>query len=147
MVADYLDEMRTDIQTLRVLCVTGAAHEETGQKARIMLKLMPPKKDEEQHAQEKTRRFHLGQSRGLTPLVKYFGGEKAVEIARGCIQIVLQDGARCLSDASSGPSRDAVACPMKSRTSAEEFLPIRLAKTAYPNRTAQGCLAEQFQEE
>ena len=147
MIADYLDEMRTDIQALRVLCMAGAAHKETGQKARILLKLMPPKEDEERYALAKTMRFHLGQSRSLTPLVKYCGAEKTVEIARRCIQIVFQNGARCLSAASSGPSRDAIACSMKSRTSAEEFLPSRLAKTAYQNIMARGCLAEQFQEE
>lgn len=57
--------MRTDIQALRVLCMTGAAHEETGQKAKILLKFMPPKRDEELHELEKTIRFHLGQLRSL----------------------------------------------------------------------------------
>lgn len=87
MIADYLDEMRTDVQALRALCMTGAAHEEVAQRLRILLKIMPPKDEEERRAEEKKMRFHMNRSRSLTPLVKYFGAEKAVELARRGIQI------------------------------------------------------------
>lgn len=87
MIADYFDEMRTDIQALRALCVTGAVHEEMGQKMRLLLNLMPPKDNEVRNENERAMRFHLGKSRDLTPLIKYFGAEKAVEITQRCIQI------------------------------------------------------------
>ena len=87
MIADYLDEMRTDIQALRALGMTGAAYEEVGQKSRILLTILPPENEEERRAEEKKMRYHLGRSRLLTPLVKYFGAEKAVELARRGIQI------------------------------------------------------------
>jgi len=87
MIADYLDEMRTDIQALRALCVTGAVHEEIGQKIRLLLNLMPPADNEMRKEHERAMQFHMGRSRGLTPLVKYFGAEKAVEITKRSIQI------------------------------------------------------------
>lgn len=87
MIADYLDEMQTDIQALRALCVTGAAREETGQKARMMLRFLPPESEPERKAAEHEMNRQLQASRRLTPLAKYFGAEKAVEIARRCIQI------------------------------------------------------------
>ncbi len=87
MIADYLDEMRTDIQALRALCVKGAWHEEMGQKTRMLLNFMPPDSEAEKQKMEAAIARHLNASRRLTPLVKYFGAEKAVEIAQRCIQI------------------------------------------------------------
>lgn len=87
MIADYLDEMRTDIQAVRALCVKGAWHEEMGQKMRLMLRFMPPAGEEERKAAEDAMNRHLRASRSLTPLVKYYGAEKAVQIAQRCIQI------------------------------------------------------------
>jgi hypothetical protein len=87
MIADYFDEMHTDIQALRALCVTGAEHEEKGQKIRLLLNLMPPSDKKTHEENERAMRFHLGISRSLTPLIKYFGAEKAVKITQCCIQI------------------------------------------------------------
>lgn len=87
MIADYLDEMRTDIQALRALSVVGACHEELGQKYRMMLGFMPPESPEERKTLEGKMKYHLRKSRDLTPLLKYLGAEKAVEMARRCIQI------------------------------------------------------------
>ncbi|HOZ45687.1 MAG TPA: acyl-CoA dehydrogenase family protein [Candidatus Hydrogenedentes bacterium] len=87
MIADYLDEMRTDIQALRALAVTGAWHEEIGQKLRLMLRFLPPDGEIDQRAAEAEMNRHFNASRRLTPLVKYLGAEKAVEMARRCIQI------------------------------------------------------------
>lgn len=87
MIADYLEEMRTDIQALRALAMEGAFHEEMSHKIRLMLRFLPPEKAEDLAATEREMVLHQKISRRLTPLVKYLGSEKAVEMARRCIQI------------------------------------------------------------
>ena len=74
MIADYLDEMATDIQGLRALAMYGAFEEELGQ--RLV-------------AAGKTReaRPHQQNARRVTPLLKYMASERAVDMARRCIQI------------------------------------------------------------
>jgi alkylation response protein AidB-like acyl-CoA dehydrogenase len=87
MLADYLDEMRTDIQAMRALGVASALHEEMSQK----LKLVGPfiekgsPGDHDRLKREVTR--HSALARRFTPLLKYFATEKAVEIARRNMQI------------------------------------------------------------
>ena len=87
MIADYLDEMHTDIQGIRALGVDSAYHEESAHKLRILLDVLPP--DTEAERNDSTARIdrHQRASRRLTPLLKYLGAEKAVEMARRCIQI------------------------------------------------------------
>ncbi|MBF0120795.1 MAG: acyl-CoA dehydrogenase family protein [Desulfobacterales bacterium] len=87
MIADYLDEMYSDIQGIRALAVQGAYHEEMAQKLNLMLKFMPPEKESEKKDIEKKQKYHQERSRHLTPLLKYLASEKAVEISRRCIQI------------------------------------------------------------
>lgn len=87
MIADYLEEMETDIQALRALVMEGAYHEEMGQKVRLMLQFLPPESAEGRAEAEAELARYQRVSRRLTPLVKYFGSEKAVEMARRCIQI------------------------------------------------------------
>ena len=87
MIADYLEEMETDIQGLRALAVKCAYHEEMGQKLRLLLKFLPPDDARERRALEKEMSAHQSKVRRLTPLLKYLGAEKAVEITRRCIQI------------------------------------------------------------
>lgn len=87
MIADYLEEMETDTQALRAMVMTGAYHEEMGHKIRLMLQFLPPATDEEKKQAEAEMLRHQKISRRLTPLVKYFGSEKAVEMARRNIQI------------------------------------------------------------
>lgn len=86
MIADYLDEMRTDIQALRAICVAGAFHEESAQKFFLRIRYMRADGETRQQMQKQLN-HHKTQSRRLTPLLKYFGAEKAVEMARRCIQI------------------------------------------------------------
>jgi 3-(methylthio)propanoyl-CoA dehydrogenase len=74
MIADYLDEMATDIQGLRALAMYGAVEEEVGQRLAMTGKT-------------KEARPHQANSRRVTPLLKYMAAEKAVEMARRCIQI------------------------------------------------------------
>ena len=87
MIADYLDEMETDIQGIRALGVSSAFHEEMAQKLNLLLKFMPPESEAELKKMEADLKFHQGMSRRLTPILKYIGAEKAVEISRRAIQI------------------------------------------------------------
>ncbi|MCA9607323.1 MAG: acyl-CoA dehydrogenase family protein, partial [Myxococcales bacterium] len=88
MIADYLDEMRTDIQALRAVCVHGAYHEEMATKIGLELDYQKNGLSElEQKRLEKAQRHHKAAARRVTPLLKYFGAEKAVEHARRGIQI------------------------------------------------------------
>lgn len=87
MIADYLDEMRTDVQALRALAMWGGVNQELGEKEALRLRFQPPadamarKRLERQIAGFRTR------ARRVTPLLKYLASEKAVEMARRCIQI------------------------------------------------------------
>ncbi len=86
MIADYLDTMKTEIQAIRALAVASAFHEEMSQKLRLVV--------EHGHVNEIVKkRFarelvsHRDASRRLTPLLKYYASEKAVEHARMCMQM------------------------------------------------------------
>jgi len=87
MIADYLDEMQTDIQGIRALAVRATVHEELAQKLRLTLRFLPPEDEAERKQMEKDLRRHIAISRRYTPLLKYIGAEKAVEISRRAIQI------------------------------------------------------------
>lgn len=87
MIADYLEEMRTDIQGIRALGVDSAYHEEATHKLGILMNVLPPKDEAERKACRAEIDRHKRASRHLTPLVKYLGAEKAVEMSRRCIQI------------------------------------------------------------
>ncbi len=87
MIADYLEEMRTDIQGIRALCMTGAMHEEVAEKLLLKARLDPNVDEVEKKRLEKQARKHKGKARRVTPLLKYLGAEKAVEMARKCLQI------------------------------------------------------------
>jgi alkylation response protein AidB-like acyl-CoA dehydrogenase len=86
MIADYLEEMRTDVQALRALCVHGAFHEELAQKKQLYVRFAPLADTERKQLQREIVR-HKREARRVTPLLKYFGAEKAVELARRCVQI------------------------------------------------------------
>ncbi|RMH38501.1 MAG: hypothetical protein D6689_19385 [Deltaproteobacteria bacterium] len=87
MIADYLDEMRTDIQGLRALAMHCAFHEEMAQKEQLRERLEPPADDVARQRLRRTIRAHKRQARRMTPLLKYLAAEKAVEMARRCVQI------------------------------------------------------------
>ncbi len=87
MIADYLEEMETDIQGLRALGVKSAYDEEMGQKLNLFLTFVPPDSETERKEYEAEMKKFQHSSRMLTPLLKYLAAEKAVEIARRCIQI------------------------------------------------------------
>jgi len=88
MIADYLDEMRTDIQAIRALAMQGAFHEEMAQKLRLAIEFFPPGDEAELQRLEREQRHHQQTARRFTPLVKYYGAEKTVEITRRAVQIL-----------------------------------------------------------
>jgi alkylation response protein AidB-like acyl-CoA dehydrogenase len=84
MIADYLDEMEGDIVGLRALAMHAAFHEEMAQKKTLFGRFLPGA-DEAALATE--ARVHRAAARRATPLLKYLAAEKAVEMARRCVQI------------------------------------------------------------
>ncbi|MDI3282217.1 acyl-CoA dehydrogenase family protein [Polyangium sp. 15x6] len=86
MIADYLDEMHTDIQGIRALAMHGAQHEELSQKKSLRLQFgrLP---EIERARLEREIAKHKREARRVTPLVKYLGAEKSVEMARRAVQI------------------------------------------------------------
>jgi len=87
MIADYLDEMRTDVQAIRALAISAAMHEEMAQKLELMKKFLPHATAQERALIERELPRHKARSRRFTPLLKYLAAEKAVELARRAIQI------------------------------------------------------------
>ena len=87
MIADYLDEMRTDIQALRALAMYSGEHEELGQRTRMQANLDHDEGSIERARLLKEARRHAHKARRVTPLLKYLAAEKAVEMARRCVQI------------------------------------------------------------
>ncbi|MFO0660895.1 MAG: acyl-CoA dehydrogenase family protein [Polyangiaceae bacterium] len=86
MIADYLDEMYTDIQGIRALAVQGAFHEEMSQKLQIAIEHGELSELEKKRLQKQLR-HHRKLARRVTPLLKYLAGEKVVEISKRGIQI------------------------------------------------------------
>ena len=91
MIADYLDEMESDVQGLRALAVRAAIDEEIATKLSLMLDAAPADAsqmgDLDLDALRKKVKFHKTRARQLTPLLKYSAAERAVSHARRCIQI------------------------------------------------------------
>ena len=87
MVADYLDEMETDIQGLRALAMYGGFHEELAQRYRLGRDFLAEPGSVEQQRFDALFHTHQAKARRVTPLAKYLGAEKAVEIARRNMQI------------------------------------------------------------
>lgn len=87
MIADLLDEMRTDIQGIRALAMHCCWNEEIATKLEIardhMPELSPVPKDQLEREIKKMKKA----ARRATPLLKYIAGEKAVEIARRGMQV------------------------------------------------------------
>jgi 3-(methylthio)propanoyl-CoA dehydrogenase len=81
MIADYLDEMETDIVGLRALAMDAAFHDEVAYKLELYGSLVASG-DTAKRARE-----HVARARRATPLLKYLAAEKAVEMARRCLQI------------------------------------------------------------
>jgi alkylation response protein AidB-like acyl-CoA dehydrogenase len=87
IIADYLDEMRTDIQGLRAIAFRGAVAQELAEKARLWLRAHPPANELERKRLERLAGRERKAARRVTPLLKYLAAEKAVEMARRAVQI------------------------------------------------------------
>lgn len=88
MIADYLEDMDLWTRGIRALCFDAAQKVELSQRWEQILKFDPPKDEEERVALSRKARDLKKKARHLTPLCKYAGGEKAVEIARMAMQIL-----------------------------------------------------------
>jgi 3-(methylthio)propanoyl-CoA dehydrogenase len=86
MIADYFDEMETDILGLRALAMHAGFHEEAGHKKELFGQFLPEGKNDPA-ALAREIKVHKAAARRATPLLKYLGAEKAVEVARRCLQI------------------------------------------------------------
>jgi alkylation response protein AidB-like acyl-CoA dehydrogenase len=87
MIADYLDEMDVVIRGLRAATFEAAFHEEVATRLKMHLKTKPPANAAEREKLEKQAKTSAARSRSLTPLIKYWGGEEAVRMARMAMQI------------------------------------------------------------
>ena len=87
LIADYLDEMEVDVAGLRALAVQAAFTEELVQRKRLEARYLAPEGSPEAAALEAEVKRLTWESRSATPLLKYLAAEKAVEMARRCIQI------------------------------------------------------------
>jgi hypothetical protein len=86
MIADYLDEMESDIIGLRALAMFGAFHEEVGHKKALYSRFLPAAPDGDAGLAREIV-AHRKAARRVMPLLKYLAAEKAVEMARRCLQI------------------------------------------------------------
>ena len=116
MIAEYLEEMRTDIQAIRALCFEAGIAEEMSQKLQMMLNFAPPASADELASQKRQLKHYQAKARKLTPLLKYLAAERAVEMARRCIQI--HGGSGYMKDyVAEKLLRDAIAMPIYEGTS------------------------------
>lgn len=87
MIADYLDEMQSDIEGLRAIVMRAAWHEELNQRYRLARDHYAEPASEQWRRYDAEHKKHRDLARRLTPLLKYFGAERAVDMARTCVQI------------------------------------------------------------
>lgn len=86
MIADLLEEMRTDIQGIRALAMYSALHEELATKYELFATHIATDEVQRKNIERRARQ-HKANARRMTPLLKYIAAEKAVEMARRNMQI------------------------------------------------------------
>jgi len=86
MIAEYLETMLTEIQGIRAMAITACFHEEMAQKLALLLRYGDLAEDEQKRL-KRLMKSHQMQARRITPLLKYFAAERAVEHARTSLQI------------------------------------------------------------
>ena len=86
MIAEYLETMQTEIQGIRAMAVTACFDEEMAQKLALAVRY-GDLDEEERKRMERQMKSHQKKARHITPLLKYFAAEKAVEHARTSLQI------------------------------------------------------------
>ena len=123
MIADYLDEMEIDIMAMRALAWHGAYYEELAQKTNIALVFGYEKDAAKAEAMARDLKRYKAEARRVTPLGKYFGSEKAVQIAQRGIQI--HGGVGYTKDyAAEKQLRDAMVLPIYEGTSQIQSLMV-----------------------
>ena len=115
MIADWLDEMQTDIQGIRAMAMYGTFHEEVAQKEQLRLRFEATG-DDERKRREVAVKTSQRKVRRVTPLLKYLASEKAVEMSRRCLQIHGGNGYICEYPAEK-LLRDALVMPIYEGTS------------------------------
>jgi hypothetical protein len=86
IIADYLLEMDSDLRGLRALAMSAAFHEELGRKKALFAPWLGSGHGAAERLKQEARAHKLA-ARRATPLLKYLAAEKAVEMARRCLQI------------------------------------------------------------
>jgi alkylation response protein AidB-like acyl-CoA dehydrogenase len=84
LIADYLDEMEIDVVGLRALAMHAAFEDEMSRNKELYGKFLPGADAAELSREAEA---HRAAARRATPLLKYLGAEKAVELSRRCLQI------------------------------------------------------------
>ena len=87
MIADYLEEMKTDIYGMRAMVMEAAWYEEMAQKSRMHALRIEERDELEARRLREQAKDYKWRARELTPLCKYVAAERAVDMARTCIQI------------------------------------------------------------
>jgi len=87
MIADYFDEMKSDIEGLRSIVMRAAWHEELNQRNRLARDYYAEPGTATWRRFDAEHKKHRAHARRLTPLLKYFGAERAVHAARQAVQI------------------------------------------------------------
>lgn len=87
MIADYIDEMESDIVGLRAIAVTACLAEEMNQKTAMHAQHLTAEGSVERARAEQRVTELKATSRRMTPLLKYLAAEKSVEMARRNMQI------------------------------------------------------------
>jgi 3-(methylthio)propanoyl-CoA dehydrogenase len=88
IIADYLDEMETDIVGIRALAMRAGFNEELSQRQRLWLQYFHDEGTDEYRRREKAVKELSWKARLVTPLIKFVAAEKAVEISRRALQIM-----------------------------------------------------------
>ena len=87
MIADYLDEMYSDIQGIRALAINAAYYEELAQRYELKRRYLTEADSVDDQRLKRLVRRYQSRARRLTPLLKYMAAERAVTAGRRCIQI------------------------------------------------------------
>jgi hypothetical protein len=87
MIADYFDEMRSDLAGIRAMAIQSAYDEELAQKCWLIAQYATSLPDSQRKEMEREGNRRKRAARRATPLLKFLAAEKAVEIARRALQI------------------------------------------------------------
>lgn len=88
MVADFLDEMESDIEGVRALAMESAYYTELHHRVEMLLASGVIKDGHQREDYELRQRRYAFRARRFTPLLKLLASEKAVEITRRAVQVL-----------------------------------------------------------